>query len=38
MVDAFERAAVDISLATPDWGEDPALPPGRTGQLHTADN
>jgi len=27
MVDAFGRAAVDISLASPDWGEDPALPP-----------
>jgi hypothetical protein len=25
-VDAFGRAAIDIAVATPDWGEDPELP------------
>jgi hypothetical protein len=26
IVDAFGRTAIDIALASPDWGEDPALP------------
>jgi hypothetical protein len=26
VVDAFGRAAIDIALSTPDWGENPALP------------
>ncbi|HEU4728224.1 MAG TPA: hypothetical protein VFT22_10055 [Kofleriaceae bacterium] len=35
VVDAFGRTAIDIALATPDWGEDPALPgDGEQSQMY----